>query len=179
MLKINVDQLRDGPQTFAFNLDPQDLELSDEFFKFEGKVKGEIEFNLANHDVDAHGDLRARAVTQCARCLEPARIQLDVPIHEVWLKRTAEDPQTEELTNEDILAEYYDGEEIHLKEPLRELILAELPDIVHCRPDCKGLCPGCGANLNKERCRCKRVEEESVAAPEPEWKKTLRGLRNK
>ena len=31
-----------------------------------------------------------------------------------------------------------------------------------CSDDCKGLCPGCGVNLNQEPCRCKKQ-------PDPRW----------
>ena len=33
-------------------------------------------------------------------------------------------------------------------------ILLELPSVVYCREDCKGLCPVCGANLNEKDCGC-------------------------
>jgi len=36
-----------------------------------------------------------------------------------------------------------------------------------CREDCKGLCPGCGANLNIEPCRC---EKEHGVSHEPQRK---------
>ena len=32
-----------------------------------------------------------------------------------------------------------------------------------CSPDCKGLCPGCGANLNHEACRCKKAVDPRLA----------------
>ena len=39
----------------------------------------------------------------------------------------------------------------------------ETPFVVLCRPDCAGLCPVCGANLNRETCDCaERAEEERV-----------------
>ena len=33
-----------------------------------------------------------------------------------------------------------------------------------CSEDCKGLCPGCGANLNQEDCRCKKQVDPRLAA---------------
>ena len=39
----------------------------------------------------------------------------------------------------------------------------DTPFVVLCQPDCKGLCPHCGANLNRETCDCAvRAEEERV-----------------
>lgn len=35
-----------------------------------------------------------------------------------------------------------------------------------CSEDCKGLCPGCGANLNQEPCRCKKQADPRWAALE-------------
>ena len=35
-----------------------------------------------------------------------------------------------------------------------------------CSEDCKGLCPGCGANLNQEPCRCKKQVDPRWAALE-------------
>ena len=32
-----------------------------------------------------------------------------------------------------------------------------------CSPDCKGLCPGCGADLNREPCRCKKEVDPRLA----------------
>ena len=35
-----------------------------------------------------------------------------------------------------------------------------------CSEDCKGLCPGCGVNLNQEPCRCKKQADPRWAALE-------------
>ena len=37
---------------------------------------------------------------------------------------------------------------------VREDILLELPTKFLCRPDCKGICPVCGKNLNDGPCAC-------------------------
>ena len=36
----------------------------------------------------------------------------------------------------------------------------ELPHTPLCDDECKGLCAGCGANLNVEECTCEKTEEE-------------------
>ena len=47
---------------------------------------------------------------------------------------------------------------ISLDDDIREeLILNYLPKIL-CQPDCRGLCPRCGADLNESVCKCKRNE---------------------
>jgi len=47
---------------------------------------------------------------------------------------------------------------VDLSEPLREIILLSLPMHAVCRPDCRGLCPQCGQNLNFGQCDCQKEE---------------------
>ena len=37
-----------------------------------------------------------------------------------------------------------------------ETLITALPAALVCSPDCKGLCPQCGANLNKGPCGCRK-----------------------
>ena len=44
--------------------------------------------------------------------------------------------------------------QLDLDELIRADILLELPTKFLCSPDCKGLCPKCGRNLNEGPCGC-------------------------
>ena len=46
------------------------------------------------------------------------------------------------------------GYRLNLDELVLADMLLEFPSKFLCREDCKGVCPGCGANLNTEECRC-------------------------
>ena len=46
-------------------------------------------------------------------------------------------------------------ESVDLTGDMRETILLAFPNYPVCRPDCRGLCAQCGANLNKSQCRCR------------------------
>ncbi len=46
------------------------------------------------------------------------------------------------------------NDELELDDLVREDILLELPTKYLCKPDCKGLCPQCGKNLNEGSCNC-------------------------
>jgi uncharacterized protein len=39
-------------------------------------------------------------------------------------------------------------------------IILELPSKILCTPDCKGLCPRCGTNLNQTTCDCPTSEPD-------------------
>jgi uncharacterized protein len=49
---------------------------------------------------------------------------------------------------------YYQGEGLELEDVLREQVLLAVPIKQLCRETCKGLCPQCGKNLNRETCDC-------------------------
>lgn len=93
---------------------------------------------------------------ECRRCLTT----VDVPVSEKAGIVFATDPSATETEG------YYPlpgrAQDIDLSEPLREEVLLALPRFVECRPDCKGLCPTCGADLNEGPCGC-------GAAPDPRW----------
>jgi len=85
--------------------------------------------------------LRADAVVlgTCARCLEPARLELAIDAREVD-QGAADDPE---------LRSPYVGD--GLLDPVRWLhdaIVLAIPERILCRPDCAGLCEVCGAALN-------------------------------
>ena len=100
----------------------------------------------------------AGAVTgECGRCLEPAEQQIGADSHLLFADAETEnddDPDVFPLTNA------RGGANIDLRPALRELWLLEVPAFMLCRPDCKGLCPNCGANLNQGACSCARKANE-------------------
>ena len=67
---------------------------------------------------------------------------------------SAEDAPLSGRVDDDVETGTYEGGVVDVAEILRELALLEVPMTVHCRPDCKGLCPTCGADLNQGPCPC-------------------------
>ena len=67
-------------------------------------------------------------------------------------------------SREDLAYEFFDGEVIEIDQLVAEQIFLTLPVKVLCSEECKGLCPGCGANLNDEACRCKVDDRKSPFA---------------
>jgi uncharacterized protein len=108
----------------------------------------------------------------CARCLEPVghTIQEQVDLLFRPLGADAGIPEHAISTAETEIGYYQDGGLV-LEDVLREQVLLSLPARTLCREECKGLCLGCGRNLNKESCTC------GTAPPDPRWRalEDLRG----
>ena len=92
----------------------------------------------------------------CDRCGTP----FDKPFHHSIERMLASELEDEE--NDDILL--LEGGTIDLSELVREAFILNMDTKTLCREDCKGLCPGCGANLNYETCRCKKEIDPRLAA---------------
>jgi len=75
------------------------------------------------------------------RCLEPARLEVDVVARE-YHEHGAAVEGDDELTSE-----YLSTEELDIERWVRDAIALELPAQVLCDPDCAGLCPHCGERL--------------------------------
>ena len=59
---------------------------------------------------------------------------------------------------------FFNGEEIDLMEGIQEQAVLAFPIQPLCQHHCKGLCPKCGANLNKGDCGCDRRSRNSQFA---------------
>jgi uncharacterized protein len=91
----------------------------------------------------ASGHVRGRWRAVCSRCLIPLDAEFELRLREVF----EEDPIEEETYP-------LRHEEIDLEQPLRDLVVPELPVVPLCAPDCAGLCATCGANRNDSPCDC-------------------------
>jgi uncharacterized protein len=123
----------------------------------------------------------------CGRCLEPFVIPVDAHVEtrfvppaefaRVTAETAAKDGALKhggemepDLEDHDLgLAEYRD-ETIDLGEVVREQLYLALPMKPLCREDCKGLCPVCGANRNRETCACQNEWVDPRMAALAEWK---------
>ena len=53
---------------------------------------------------------------------------------------------------------YMEDGELDVDRLIYNEILVNWPAKVLCKPDCKGICPKCGTNLNLETCDCEPGE---------------------
>ena len=59
---------------------------------------------------------------------------------------------------------FFSGDGVNLSDIVREQVLLAVPMKVICQPDCRGLCPVCGANRNVRQCDCSLQHEDSPFA---------------
>jgi uncharacterized protein len=107
--------------------------------------------------VKGHLDTRIRQA--CGRCLET----FDTPLKSRFtLDYSRQIPQDVhkagaegiELTADQIGVVYFEGEEIDFADAIQEQAILAIPFNPICKPECKGLCPRCGNDLNAGSCHC-------------------------
>ena len=108
-------------------------------------------------DVDRIGDqfnISARVATEseeeCARCLRRFRLPLDFHV-QLYADRIGAGRKDDDLSEDEGLV-FHDGRHVDLDSGVREAALLARPMVPLCRPDCRGLCPRCGAEWNEGPC---------------------------
>ena len=139
---------------FEFQMDFSDLEFNGEKpvtkpVHVTGRVR-----NVADALV-LEGEAATTLSLHCDRCWEPFEeekvFSLDVLL-------------ATEVENEDSDIVLLDGHEIDLGELVREAVVLDMDTKHLCSENCKGLCSGCGVDLNHEECRCKPEVDPRLAS---------------
>ena len=107
-------------------------------------VKGEY-FCTGDSRVSLRAKVNAGVRTRCSRCLEPVQAPLSAEIDALYAK--VPDPDDPDLYS-------FEAHALALEDAVKDALLLALPLQFLCKPDCKGLCPVCGGNLNKKTCTC-------------------------
>ena len=98
---------------------------------------------------------RVRVHGPCMRCLQDAVADLAVDAQEYQ--------DAERGAGEELESEYVVDDHLELSLWARDAIAFALPDQILCRPDCAGICPECGRDLNAE------PHEHDQAPGDPRW----------
>ncbi len=107
-------------------------------FKHTGKGRARIE-----------AEARFLFDASCDRCLKPVKQEIALSFsREVWAPDAAADPSVYEEQP------FMDGFQLDVEELLYSEIVTSWPMKILCKPDCKGLCPKCGRDLNAGTCDC-------------------------
>lgn len=136
-----------------------------------GPVDVALEVSLAGSgEVIARGHVHGTLAQSCRRCLEPLEQGFDEDITIVFVDE--EEAGEDEIEGGETRVIAPSASELDSSGPVREEVFLAIEPYVVCDPECKGLCPGCGTNLNEGTCSCSGEEAD------PRWD-ALRKLKEK
>jgi uncharacterized protein len=157
-LIFDLSQAVRAQQALSFQGQTDQLEFAE--CTFPEPLHYRLQVTPVEEQIWLSGEAKGLAVMECRRCLEPvatpvtARFQYLMEFH----------PEIEGIMQSEGAEElYWFGElELDLSGLIAESVFAALPLTVICQPQCQGLCPECGANLNHSHC-----EHPGHKAPSP------------
>jgi uncharacterized protein len=160
-LKVRVDELPEAGRLFhchgdaAWFLETMGFPDGSSDMRLARPVNADLELVPEGAQVRISGRVKATLLLLCSRCLREYSVEIDEPLSVLLLKpRTDDTPAEVDLRADDLDTEHFDGVTIDLDRIVGEELVLALPQSGVCSPECKGLCAGCGADLNREPCTC-------------------------
>jgi uncharacterized protein len=152
MLSWNVaDLLRAAPGTSREHPVAIDRMPIAEGLETAAPVRGTVRLASTGRGVLARGHLTTALPETCSRCLVEVASPVEVSFEEEALPSIDIDSGVPvDLQSEPEALRLDDHHELDLSETVREAISLAEPIVVLCRPDCRGLCLACGADLNAD-----------------------------
>ncbi|MDD5044082.1 MAG: DUF177 domain-containing protein [Candidatus Omnitrophica bacterium] len=136
-MKIEIGRIPVEGLSLEERLNPEKLDLSTQAVVFKKPLEIKLFVRRITNAVNVETQVRGEMELVCGRCLKEFVSQLD---REFKLNYLIEKNQLF----------------IDLDPDIREELILNYPFNPVCKPDCKGLCPVCGEDLNAGACRCKK-----------------------
>jgi len=171
---LELNTLRGQRQRFERRFKPTDFDPQDEEYRVASPV--ELSMDVEKADGDAFR-VTGHAVTalglECGRCLEPFELAVDATFELRYVPAIDSAKEAErEIAEDDLTTAFYSEGALDVIDMLREQFVLALPMKPLCQQSCRGLCPGCGANLSRTECGCEPIWEDPRLAPLKELLKT-------
>ena len=158
---VNIAELSAGvgkEVSFSFEASADDMDAVFDDCSFEGLIAVEGKVVDTGSCYRAEGVIECKRRFNCDRCLEPCVEEQKIQFSEEFHRKSGEMTADEDMN-------VFDGDTLDITVLVRDTLLAAQPLSNICKPDCKGLCSVCGANLNQRDCGCDRfVPDPRLAA---------------
>ena len=157
VLSLRTINLRSGEE----HRTEQEIELEpltlggQRYLPVPGKVPAEVAVSRASTGTVFELAFTGRLYGPCFRCLAETVVEEQIAAREYQ----ANNPDG----SDELRTPYLEDGKLDLSAWARDAVALELPDKILCQPDCAGLCPVCGKNLNDE------PHEHGEPEPDSRW----------
>ncbi len=163
-LTISIPEITESPKRFPLSTDDRWWSENRALFRDPetsqaGPILLDLDVYRLGRRLFFRGPVEGTLEIPCGRCLEPYphRIsdRVELLLEPIQSSEAQGPPEGGiELDPEDLEIGRYAGDELDFGVVLREILLFNWPMQPRCTDDCQGLCSSCGANRNRETCRC-------------------------
>jgi uncharacterized protein len=152
-LLVNATELLRQPgqrRSIDVTVPMADVDVDDP--RLAGDIAVDVTLESTLDDIVVTGRLRVAWSDTCRRCLRPLEDTLAIDVEERYAP--VDDGGAHATRRVDPEAFPIEHGQLDLAPMVREEVLLGVPDAPLCRPDCPGLCPTCGADLQAGSCDC-------------------------
>jgi DUF177 domain-containing protein len=155
MLKVDLQQLeRKRRLRIDEAVPPDDTLWTGLDVRLETPLDVRLEAQFAGHDLLVRGELEGEFVLPCRRCLVDVAVKLQEEVAFLYRRGLS----AIEAEEQEIFPLPERGDEVDLRDAIKEHVMLSVPRFAVCDDACRGLCPHCGTNLNQTQCDCSPVE---------------------
>jgi len=144
---------------YAYDVD--EPALVDEDLECTTRITGHLNFTNTGSLLLVEGEIHTRIALECSRCLVYFEEPIDSPISEQFTLETRSlgphgrlNYTVVEEDENPAAGKLFSGNVLDLTELLRQIITVASPLQPLHNPECRGLCPVCGQDLNEAECAC-------------------------
>jgi len=141
-VKIDINKIPLEGLTLEEEVNPSGLDLETDIVKLLEPIKIRAGVSKITNAVTVNLSLSGSMHLNCSRCLR----EFNVALKKI-LRLNYHVDRTKPI--------------IDLDQDIKEEIILDYPIKPLCNPDCKGLCPKCGKNLNEGGCSCAITEKKT------------------
>jgi uncharacterized protein len=158
---LRISGLSEGEHPFEFETPAAEIGLT----SFEGNVTVTGNLSKVGTQLFMTSEASGRLSKECDRCLGETRLEISVPINIYYQAAVANPDYEGDEDGVEVRTLHPEDDTIVLDDEVRQSLLLGVPLKVLCSEDCRGICPSCGADLNKGDCNCQTQEID------PRWAK--------
>ncbi|MEO6197959.1 MAG: DUF177 domain-containing protein [Dehalococcoidia bacterium] len=124
-------------------------------------IRGTLRLLRTDRGLLARVEASSEMDTRCSRCAAGVRASVPISFEEEYVPiLDAHTGESIRLAPDDEAFRIDERFDLDLREALRQYILISEPVKPLCNPDCAGLCPVCGADLNEGPHECEQPPDE-------------------
>lgn len=137
--------------TMQADADMAQVAINGETYQIEEKSPVRFTFtNIGKNKALIEGEAEFVFAMNCDRCLKPVERKMTLRFSRSIYLRDGD----EILSEEEGELGFMEGYQLNVEDLLNNEIMINWPMKVLCKPDCKGICPKCGKDLNTGECGC-------------------------
>lgn len=160
---LDLREFEEFPARSTLRAEPGEFKPFADGVKSVGEVKLELAIQHSGEEYFCQGEVSVGCRTDCARCLVEFEQQIRQPVDFIVYGGGTADSDDGSADSE--IYVLLQGSDIRadVTEPVRQAMVLAFPMKPLCSENCLGICPQCGANLNKQSCGCARENND------PRW----------